>query len=44
MSKDDRIETKQKINILKNLNNRFTLIKKTDTEKQRQSHECGLQN
>ena len=28
MSKDDRIETKQKINILKNLNNRFTLIKK----------------
>ena len=39
MSKDDRIETKQKINILKNLNNRFTLIKKTDTEKQRQSHE-----
>ena len=29
MSKDDRIETKQKINVLKNLNNRFSLIKKT---------------
>ena len=29
MSKDDRTETKQKINILKNLNKRFNLIKKT---------------
>ena len=28
MSKDDRIETKQKINILKNLNKKFNLIKK----------------
>ena len=28
MSKDDRIETKQKINVLKNLSNRFSLIKK----------------
>ena len=28
MSKDDRTETKQKINILKNLNNRFGFIKK----------------
>ena len=28
MSKDDRTETKQKINILKNLNKRFNLIKK----------------
>ena len=39
MSKDDRTETKQKITILKNLNNRFGLIKKLDIEKQRQSHE-----
>ena len=28
MSKDDRTETKQKINILKDLNKRFNLIKK----------------
>ena len=28
MSKDDRTETKQKINILKNLNKRFNLVKK----------------
>ena len=27
MSKDDRTETKQKINILKNLNKKFNLIK-----------------
>ena len=39
MSKDDRIETKQEINVLKNLSNRFSLIKKTDIEKQLQSHE-----
>ena len=39
MSKDDRTETKQKINILKNLNKKFNLIKKTDIEKQFQSHE-----
>ena len=39
MSQDDRIETKQKINILKNLNNRFGLIKKADIEKQHQLHE-----
>ena len=39
MSKDDRTETKQKINILKNLNKKFNLIKKTDIEKQLQSHE-----
>ena len=29
MSRDDHTETKQKINILKNLNNRFGLIKKS---------------
>ena len=29
MSQDDRTETKQKINVLKNLNNRFGLIKKS---------------
>ena len=28
MSKDDRTETKQKVNILKNLNKKFNLIKK----------------
>ena len=39
MSQDDRTETKQKINILKNLNNRFGLIKKADIEKQLQLHE-----
>ena len=39
MSQNDRTETKQKINILKNLNNRFGLIKKADIEKQLQSHE-----
>ena len=39
MSQDDCTETKQKINILKNLNNRFGLIKKADIEKQLQSHE-----
>ena len=33
MSKDDCTETKQKINILKNLNKKFNLIKKTDVEK-----------
>ena len=39
ISKDDRAETKQKINILKNLNKRFNLIKKTGIEKQLQLHE-----
>ena len=38
ISQDDRTETKQKINILKNLNNRFGLIKKAYNEKQLQSH------
>ena len=39
MSECDCTETKQKINILRNLNNRFGLVKKTDIEKQLQSHE-----
>ena len=38
-SEDDRTKTKQKINILKNLNKRIDLIKKTDIEKQLQSYE-----
>ena len=38
-SEDDRTKTKQKINILKNLNKRFHLIKKAHIEKQLQSHE-----
>ena len=33
MSQDDRTQMKQKINILKNLNNRFGFIKKADIEK-----------
>ena len=39
MSKDDLTETKQKINILKNINKKFNLIKNPDIEKQLQSHE-----
>ena len=39
MSEDGRTKTKQKINILKNLNKRFHLIKKAHIEKQLQSHE-----
>ena len=39
MSEDGRTKTKQKINILKNLNKRFDLIKKAHIEKQLQSHE-----
>ena len=39
MSQDDRTETKQKINILKNLNKRFGLMKKLDIEKQLQLNE-----
>ena len=39
ISKDHCTETKQKFNILKNLNKKFNLIKKTDSEKQLQSHE-----
>ena len=43
MSEDDRTETKQKINILKNLNKRFGSIKKLDIEN---NFNClsGLQN
>ena len=39
MSKDDRAEMKQKINILKNLNKKFNLTEKPDIEKQLQLHE-----
>ena len=39
MSKDDRTETKQKLNILKNLNKKFNFITNPDIEKQLQSHE-----
>ena len=39
MSQDDRTETKQKITILKNLDNKLGLIKKPDIEKQLHSHE-----
>ena len=39
MSEVDQNKTKQKINILKTFNKRFSLIKKADIEKQLQSHE-----
>ena len=39
MSEDDQTKTKQKINILKNLNTRFDLIKKQIFEKKLQSRE-----
>ena len=39
MSEDDQNKAKQKINILKKFNKRFSLIKKADIEKQLQSHE-----
>ena len=42
MSKDDRTETKQKINILKNLNKRFNLIKKQILKNN--FNRSGLQN
>ena len=39
ISQDDGTETKQKINTLKNLNNRFGLIKTAGIEKQLQLYE-----
>ena len=39
MSEDDQNKTKQNINILKNFNKRFSLIKKLDIEKQLHLHE-----
>ena len=39
MSKSNKTETKQKITLLKNFNERFDTIKKADIEKQLQSHE-----
>ena len=38
MSEDDRSETKQKIIILKNLNDKLSLTKNPDIEKQLESH------
>ena len=38
MSEEDKIETKQKITIVKDINKRFSLMKKTDIEQQLQSH------
>ena len=43
MSKDDHTETKQRINILKNLNKKFNLIKK-QILKDNFNHMDGLQN
>ena len=39
MSKSNKTETKQKITLLKNINERFATIKKADIEKQLQSQE-----
>ena len=39
MSENDQTKTKQKIDILKNFNKRFSLIEKADIENQLQSHE-----
>ena len=39
ISEDDQNKTKQKANILKSFNKRFSFIKKADIEKQLQSHE-----
>ena len=39
MPKSNKTETKQKITLLKNFNERFDTIKKADIEKQLQSHE-----
>ena len=39
MPLSDKIETKQKITLLKNLNKRFSTIKKADIEKQLISHQ-----
>ena len=44
MSKDDRTETKQKINILKNLNRKFNIIKKNQILKNNFNCMSGLQN
>ena len=39
MTKADRIETRQKINMVKNFINRFDSVKKQNIEKQLQTHE-----
>ena len=44
MSKDDRTETKQKINILKNLNRKFNFIKKIQILKNNFNCMSGLQS
>ena len=44
MSKDDRTERKQKINILKNLNKKFNLIKKKQILKNNFNGMSSLQN
>ena len=43
MSKDDQNKTKQKMNILQNINKRFSLIKK-QILKNNFNHMSGLQN
>ena len=40
MSEEEKTEKKQKITIVKNINKRFSLMKKTDIEQQLQSHKC----
>ena len=38
MSEEDKTETKQKITIVKNINKRFSSMKKADIEQQLRSH------
>ena len=38
MSEEDKIETKQKITVVKNINKRFSSMKKADIKQQLQSH------
>ena len=40
MSQEDKIEIKQNITIVKNINKRFSSMKKADIEQQLRSHKC----
>ena len=40
MSQEDKIEIKRNITIVKNINKRFSSMKKADIEQQLRSHKC----
>ena len=40
MCQEDKIEIKQNITIVKNINKRFSSMKKADIEQQLRSHKC----